>query len=100
VNPKNFERLMKKKAFFSFIPGGFEEATLTNNKCYRIILEERKGFIKYALKYGYKIYPTFIFNENKIFSTTDFALKFRLFLNKLRFPGIVYWNKWGIIPGP
>lgn len=40
---------MKEKKNFSFIPGGFEEATLTSNKEYRIILANRKGFIKYAL---------------------------------------------------
>ena len=32
--------------------------------------------------------------------TSDFLLKFRLFLNKFKIPGIIYFNKLGIIPGP
>jgi len=33
----------------SFIPGGFEEATITSHNEYRIFIIDRKGFIKYAL---------------------------------------------------
>ena len=91
---------MSQRKNLAFIPGGFEEATITHNKDYRIILESRKGFIKYALQYGYKIYPTFIFNENKIFKTTDKLLDFRLKLNSKKIPGVLYFNPWGVIPGP
>jgi hypothetical protein len=46
------------------------------------------------------VYPVFIFNENKIFKTSDSLLSFRLFLNRLKIPGVFYLNAWGIIPGP
>jgi hypothetical protein len=89
---------MQKRTNLSFIPGGFEEATLTHNKNYRVILQSRKGFIKYALTNKYTIHPVFIFNENKVFNTTDYGLKLRLFLNKLKLPGVFYYNMFGIIP--
>ncbi len=53
------------------MPGGYEEATITSNKEYRVYIKNRKGFIKYAIKYGYKIYPIFVFGENNAYKTFD-----------------------------
>lgn len=66
---------MKKGVNLSFVPGGFEEATMTSTKEYRLFIKKRKGFIKFALKYKYKVYPLFVFNENKMYNTSDFILK-------------------------
>jgi hypothetical protein len=33
-------------------------------------------------------------NEHKAYSTFQPLLKFRLFLNKLKIPGVLFWNKW------
>ncbi len=43
----------------SLVPGGFEEATLTDINSEKIFIKERKGFIKDALKYGYKVHPIY-----------------------------------------
>ena len=75
VDAKNFDDLMSRGKNICFVPGGFEEATLTSHKEYRLYLKKRKGFIKYALVYGYKICPVFVFNENKMFKCSDFMLK-------------------------
>ena len=56
-----------------FVPGGYEEATLTSTKKYRIYL--RKGFIKLALEHGYTVYPIFVFGENKAYKTFDCMIK-------------------------
>jgi hypothetical protein len=50
--------------------------------------------VKYALEHGYTIYPVLMMNEHKAYSTFQPLLKFRLFLNKLKFPGVLFWNKW------
>ena len=63
---------MQKRQNIMLLPGGFEEATVTSDKEYRLYIKSRKGFIKYALQNGYKIHPVFIFNENKIYNTTDY----------------------------
>jgi hypothetical protein len=98
VNNKNFKDLMNQSKNIIFIPGGFEEATLTRHGDERVYINERKGFIKYALEYGYKVHPCYTFNENKIFNTINYFEGFRLFLNKLKIPGTIFYSKFLIFP--
>lgn len=92
---------MKKGYNLMICPGGFEEATLTSNKDYRLFITKRKGFIKFALKYGYCIRPIFIFNENKMYSTSDFLLKQRILINKYKIPSAIFFSKYfGVLPNP
>lgn len=101
VNHKNLKQLMKKGKNIGLLPGGFEEATLTTPDEIRCWINNRKGFIKYALEHGYTIYPVIMMNEHKAFSMFEPFLKFRLFLNKLKFPGVLFWNRWtGILLPP
>ena len=62
VNPENMKRLMKQGKTIGVVPGGYEEAILTSDKELRVYLKHRKGFVKYALKYGYTIYPVLTYN--------------------------------------
>lgn len=89
---------MKKKVNLGILPGGFEEATLTTPKESRVFILERKGFIKYSLRYGYKVYPMYIFGENKMYYTVERFEKFRLLLNKLKLIGVFFWSRLGIFP--
>jgi len=92
VDPENFKRLMKKKQNVIIIPGGFEEATITNHEEDRVFIKERKGFIKYALQYGYKVYPSYCFNENKTYFYFTW-IKFGLLMNKIKIPGVIFMSK-------
>ena len=78
------------------MPGGFEEATITSPDEMRFFIKTRKGFIKYALKYGYTIRPVIVMNEHQAFKTVDGMKTLRLFLNKLKIPGVIFWGKLGI----
>ena len=69
VEPKNMNKKMKKGMNFSILPGGFEEATLTDYDSSNVFIKKRKGFIKYALRYGYTLHPAYVFGENKVFYT-------------------------------
>lgn len=89
---------MTRKKNISIIPGGFEEATLTTPKENRVFILQRKGFIKYAIRYGYKIYPMYIFGENKIYNTVERFESFRLLLNKLKLVGVIFWSRLGLMP--
>ena len=62
----------------------------------RFFINNRLGFIKYALKYGYTLRPVIVMNEHKAFSTLDVKLKWRLFLNKLKIPAVIYWCRYWI----
>lgn len=92
---------MKSRRSVSLVPGGYEEATLTSEKEYRCYLKNRKGFVKFALMYGYKLHPVFVFNENKCFKVTDTLMNFRLFLNQWKLPSAVFFpKKYLIMPDP
>lgn len=56
----------------------------------RIFIKNRKGFIKFALKYNYTIRPILTYNEHKAYWTFDYLKKLRLFLNKLKLPGVLF----------
>jgi len=98
VDKKNFKEVMRKGKNIRFMPGGFEEATLTNPEKDRVYIKERKGFIKYALQCGYRIYPSYTFNENKVYNTINAFEGFRLWLNKFKFPGTIFYGKYGWLP--
>jgi hypothetical protein len=92
VNAHNLKHLMEAEKTIGLIPGGFEEATLTSDNEMRIFIKNRKGFIKYALKYDYTIYPVLNMNEHRGFHTFDSLKKARLFLNKFKLPSVVFWG--------
>ena len=95
VNPDNLKKLMKNRKTIGMLPGGFEEATITTPKELRIFIENRKGFIKYALKYGYTIRPAIVLKEHQLFNTLDCFTRFRLFLNKFKMPAVIFWSRFG-----
>jgi hypothetical protein len=51
----------------SILPGGYQEATRYRRNEHRVFSKQRKGFIKYALMYGYKVHPSYIFGEEKTY---------------------------------
>jgi 2-acylglycerol O-acyltransferase 2 len=66
-----------------------------------LFIKQRKGFIKYALKYGYTVRPVIITNEHKAMQTLDIFTKLRLLINKIKIPSVIYWNiKFGILFPP
>lgn len=59
----------------------------------RFYLKNRKGFVKYALKYGYTMRPVVCIGENKAFETYDGCKSIRLFLNKFKLPASFFINR-------
>lgn len=98
VDPKNFEDKMKKNKNILFAPGGYEEATITSNYHDRVFIKNRKGFIKMALKYGYRVYQLYTFNENKVFHTIGGFEKIGILLNKIKIPGCAFYGEYLIFP--
>lgn len=60
VDGKNMNRLMNEGKNIALVPGGYEEATITTPKALRVFIKKRKGFIKMALKKGYKVVPVIV----------------------------------------
>ncbi|KRX09352.1 hypothetical protein PPERSA_04658 [Pseudocohnilembus persalinus] len=98
ADPDNTQDLMNQRKNVNLVPGGFEEATASHPKQYRLYINDRKGFIKYALQYGYKIHPVFVFNENKGYKSSDILMNLRLKLNKLKLPGVLMFSRYISFP--
>lgn len=86
ANPGTLHELMKKRKNIALLPGGFQDATLASNTREKIFLKKRKGFVKYALRYGYKLHPVYTFGESDTFTTFDLCTSLRLWLNKFKIP--------------
>lgn len=98
VDAKSFKTFMQNNKNIFVIPGGFECATITNFNQDRVFIKNRKGFIKYALQYGYKLYPCYSFNENKLYYTLNGFEKIGMFLNKWKLPGCIFIGRYGLLP--
>ncbi len=101
VNNCNFKDFLSKGENIVFVPGGWECATLSDPARDRVFLSNRKGFIKYALVAGAKVYPVYNFGENKLFSTLKnwkFLDTLGFMLNKIWFPGVIFWGRFLAFP--
>ncbi|KAJ8600911.1 hypothetical protein CTAYLR_005058 [Chrysophaeum taylorii] len=79
----------------ALLPGGFEDATVMVKGQERIYLKHRKGFVKFALRYGYAVYPVYTFGESDTFATFTKFPGFRLWLNQYKIPAVLAWgNPW------
>ena len=91
----SMNKFMKAGINIGLIPGGFHEATLYTRGRHRLYLKNRKGFIKYALQYGYSIQPTYVFGEELTFWTLDIFPKSIAFqLNKWHIPTCIFTGKY------
>ncbi|GAB5031861.1 diacylglycerol acyltransferase partial [Nannochloropsis oceanica] len=94
---------MTKGANLALLPGGFEEASLYQRNTYRVYVRKRTGFIVYALRYGYKIYPSFVFGEEKCYFSLipdwGWLTATRLWLNQYRIPAVAFVGKLFLVPG-
>lgn len=100
VDSKNFLGNMKNRRNILFIPGGYECATYTNDNYDQVFIKERKGFIKYALMFGYRVHPVYSFGENRLYYMIKnyYLRKIGLFLNKFKLPGVFFFGRYLIFP--
>jgi 2-acylglycerol O-acyltransferase 2 len=90
---------MKNGENIGLLPGGFQEATLYKRGKHRIFIKDRKGFVKYALQYGYQIVPCYIFGEENTYWPVEIGFRsFRLWLNKYNIPGTLFIGKYLFLP--
>lgn len=91
--------MMRQSENIAFVPGGFEEASLTTFGKDKVYLANRKGFIKYALRFGYMLYPVYTFNQTKQFYTLPLPAKVTTFLNRFRIPAVIFYSRYlGLFP--
>ena len=96
-DPKNVRRLMGEKRNLMLVPGGYEEATLTEKGKDKVFIKDRKGFVKLALEFGYHLIPVYTFGESSLYTTLSLR-RVGLFLNKAKIPGLLMYSQNGILP--
>jgi len=76
-------RYMRKGQSFAMLPGGVEEVVLNDPSVERAYIMKRKGFVKYALQYGFDLVAIYHFGETELFDiiwpfATPTVLRWRL----------------------
>lgn len=71
VNSKSIDYMLTKQAtgnLLAIVVGGLAEADLSHSEKLKIVVAERKGFVKKALVHGADIIPCIAFGENSVFN--------------------------------
>eukprot|EP00927_Polykrikos_kofoidii_P071878 TRINITY_DN68078_c0_g1_i1.p1 TRINITY_DN68078_c0_g1~~TRINITY_DN68078_c0_g1_i1.p1 ORF type:complete len:349 (+),score=31.99 TRINITY_DN68078_c0_g1_i1:46-1092(+) len=88
----SFISRMRKGESFGLLPGGFHEASLTEYGKDRVVVGNKKGFIKYALQYGYKVVPAYTFGECYTYWNLPGFHRLRAWLADRGLPGIIIFG--------
>lgn len=76
VNSSSIDHILSRRCkgnLLTIVVGGLAEADLSNSETLKIVVAERKGFIKKALIHGANIIPCIAFGENSVFNKVDLA---------------------------
>ena len=93
---------MRVGANVALLPGGFEEATICARGADRVWLKQRRGFVKFALRYGYRVHPVYTFGEEETHHCLTFATRARLWICQFKVPAVLFfgWAPCPLIPRP
>ena len=95
----SFLNYMKNNISFGVTPGGFYEIGYFQYGKDIAFIKEKKGFIKYALKYGYNVYPAYTFGECNTYKTFNIfgTGKLMKFMSKMHIPSTLFYGECGLI---
>mmetsp|Transcript_2993 Transcript_2993/g.5740 ORF Transcript_2993/g.5740 Transcript_2993/m.5740 type:complete len:320 (+) Transcript_2993:164-1123(+) len=102
VSPAELRRRMESRENLAIVPGGIEESTIHSKAVNRIFLRSRKGFVKYALRYGYDLVPVWVDGESQTYFNAQGGWAWRLALNRHKLPAVAAFGAWfcPIMPNP
>lgn len=92
TNRRTLESLMEQGESLCMIPGAYQEATRFAHGHERVAILQRRGFVKFCLRHGYRIHPVYTFGEAESYLTVGGFEKFRLWLNTKGIPTVVFWG--------
>lgn len=61
---RGMEALVRRGEAMGLVPGGFHEAVVCTRGRHRVWVRAKKGFVKFALRHGYALYPAYAFGES------------------------------------
>lgn len=89
---------MKARKSVGIVIGGFDEMLRNRDDADIVYLQNRKGFMKYAIQHGYDIIPVYCFGESMLYSNVlSLPERIRDFLADWKIPmllprGRAWWN--------
>mmetsp|Transcript_135742 Transcript_135742/g.192026 ORF Transcript_135742/g.192026 Transcript_135742/m.192026 type:complete len:373 (+) Transcript_135742:42-1160(+) len=92
-----FKQQMSNGVNVSFIPGGFLDAVAFEFGKDVCVLRNRKGFIKYCLRYGYRAHPVYTFGECETYYTFRRMKALRMTIAKNNVPAVAFFG-WSLLP--
>lgn len=93
VGRSDLTKLMKSgDSPMMMAPGGFHEATITCPGHERVFLKDRRGFVKYALRFGYDLVPCYTFGETDLMANPQGGWWWRFWLNSWGLPAVLPWG--------
>lgn len=96
---------MENNESFGLLPGGFYEAAKFEYGKDFIYVKDKKGFIKYALRFGYQIVPAYTFGESKTYRNLmrylsdkyEIADKIITWLTKHNMPAVFFFGGYPLL---
>lgn len=93
ASPREVQAVMKRgERSLILVPGGYEEAVMTQNGFERLYLDRRMGFVKYAMRYGYTLTPVNAYGENDLYVCVPIADSVRSFLAQYKLPFAIFYG--------
>jgi len=68
VTRLDLSKAMARGDHIAILPGGFDESLLMEPHRDVVCIQQRAGFLKYAMRYGYDVVPVFLFGESRLYS--------------------------------
>lgn len=91
---KTLRELMAQGESVCMTPGAFHEATLFSFGREVVYVKNRRGFVKYCLRHGYRLHPVYTFGESETYRTLGGCESFRLWLNTFGIPTVAFFGLW------
>lgn len=94
ASKKDMKELFSTRKPFGMFPGGSEEVAIHEHGRENVFINERYGFIKYGLEFGYKIVVAFTYGETDQYRSLDLLRPLNLWLVK-RFGFVlpIFWGR-------
>lgn len=97
---KGMITLMDRGEALGLIPGGFHEAAVSCRGRHVAYIKKKKGFVKLALRYGYALYPCYVFGEADTYYNPQGFTSLRTWLADFNVPAIMPLGRWFFPPLP
>eukprot|EP01083_Nonionella_stella_P038729 105289_1 len=92
ASKRPFLAWMKQGKSFGLVPGGFHDVMLYEQSIDCVYLREKKGFIKYALQFGYTVVAVYTFGECETYYNMCIAEETKKWMSDWRIPPVFWFH--------